>query len=598
MKNILTYFLHDIVLIFINMHTYYVNCAFNFKEKMQINNIIKPYIHRETLIMKNFTLFFVLFLSLFITACGGGGNSGAANNQVVAQAQAQATWDASNTKFTCPALKTGNIGINQSTPNYYGSLVVFADLLKHSPGWRRPFNSPYTSTPLQLDQDGYPTVIDLDNSFVAIIHNDDWGRDTVNDNTYVLLYDGEGTFDFNLNHTVLEQSPGRIVYQINAQGRMILELTSTNPNNHARNMRFVALSDELTHATQPFRKGFLETWAGFPINRYMDWLSTNNSPVAEWSDRTTPTDMVQNFGTGEGGLGEVAYEYIIQLSNYTKTNPWINIPHLASDDYVTQLATLFKNTLDPDLTVYIEYTNEAWNSMFSQTGYMNTKAGELGLPSGREYFAQRTSEIMGIWSNVYSGIPQQRYVRVLGAFIDNTYMTNTMLSWGNTFEYVDAVAVAPYFGGTMGRVNNVDATLAMSPSQLAQYLIDIELPLIKDRMISQKDIANTYGLRLIAYEGGQHLVGVGTHATYGPLDNYQPLTNLFIATNRDPIMKDAYIEYLSNWKEVSGDLMVLFDAVRKPGRFGSWGLLEYGTQSMDQAPKAMAVYEFVCGIPQ
>jgi hypothetical protein len=534
--------------------------------------------------MKSFTLFFVLFVGLVVTSCGGGGEE-------TSQTGPQTGSNNPNDRFNCPALKTSNIGINQNPLNYYGSQIAFADLMKMSSGWQRPWGSPNAAVPLQLDSDGYPTVIDLDNNFVTIIHDDDWGRDITNDNVYVLLYDGEGTFNISINNTIIDQTPGRIVYQLNAQGRTLLYLNSTNPANHARNIRFVALADESTYATQPFRQIFLDNWGSFPTFRYMDWLRTNNSTVAQWSDRALVTDSRQSTNAG------VAYEYIIQLSNDTQTNPWINIPHMADDNYVLQLATLFRDTLDPNLTVYIEYTNEAWNSIFSQTGYMNTMATNLGLPNGRNYYSQRTAEVMDIWSNIYTGIPTQRYVRVLGTHFANSWITNQLASWGNASTHVDAVAVGPYFGGTMGRVNNVDATLAMTSAELAQHLLDVEVPNNKTQMIAQKAVADTYGLRLVAYEGGQHLVGVGTHPTLGYLVNYQPLTDLLIATNREPVMKDVYLQYLSNWQEVSGDLMLLFNAVGEYSRYGSWGLLEFSYQTVSASPKASAVYESVCGTP-
>ncbi len=549
----------------------------------KINIIINIKYMQGAILMKSITLIFVLSLNLFITSCGGGEASNM--NQIVPENS-----NIPNTRFNCVSFKTANLGINLSAPNYYTAQITFADLMKHSAGWRRPFNSPYTSTPVQLDADGYPTEIDLDTQFINIIHDDNWGRDVINDNTYVLLYDGEGTFSLNINHTILQQNPGRIVYQINGQGRTILTLNSTNPANYARNMRFVALSDELTYTTQAFRKGFLENWSNFSTARYMDWLATNNSTVVEWSDRTTSSDLTQSFGAG------VAYEYIIQLSNYTKTNPWINIPHMASDDYVTQLATLFKNTLDPDLTVYIEYTNEAWNFIFTQAAHMRDMATALGLSQYYDYYSQRSSEVMDIWANIYSGIAKTRYARVLGTQFTNTGATNRIVSFANAFEHHDVLAIGPYFGGTSGRVNNVDVTLTMTSSELTQYLLDIELPKNKAQMIVQKGIADTYGLRLVTYEAGQHLVAAGNHAILGNLQNYQPLTDLFIATNREPLMKDTYLQYIKNWKEISGgELMNLFSAVGVPSKYGSWGLIEYGSQSMNQAPKAMGVYESTCG---
>ena len=43
-----------------------------------------------------------------------------------------------------------------------------------------------------------------------------------------------------------------------------------------------------------------------------------------------------------------------------------NVPVNATDDYITKLAQLFKANLSPDLSVYIEYSNEVWNGSFQQ----------------------------------------------------------------------------------------------------------------------------------------------------------------------------------------------------------------------------------------
>lgn len=49
---------------------------------------------------------------------------------------------------------------------------------------------------------------------------------------------------------------------------------------------------------------------------------------------------------------------VIRLANRLQVDLWINIPVRASDDYITQLAQLMYNTLDPGLNVYTEYANE------------------------------------------------------------------------------------------------------------------------------------------------------------------------------------------------------------------------------------------------
>jgi hypothetical protein len=99
----------------------------------------------------------------------------------------------------------------------------------------------------------------------------------------------------------------------------------------------------------------------FRILRFMDWLSTNHSAnaIVSWADRPTrdrkPTEA-------EGAR----WETIVELANTVRRDPWINIPVRANDDYVRNLATLLRDTLDPALAVYVEYSNEIWNGTFDQ----------------------------------------------------------------------------------------------------------------------------------------------------------------------------------------------------------------------------------------
>jgi len=52
------------------------------------------------------------------------------------------------------------------------------------------------------------------------------------------------------------------------------------------------------------------------------------------------------------------WERIITLANAAKLSPWINVPHLADDDYVRSLLLLLKASLDPSLSIYLEWSNE------------------------------------------------------------------------------------------------------------------------------------------------------------------------------------------------------------------------------------------------
>lgn len=53
--------------------------------------------------------------------------------------------------------------------------------------------------------------------------------------------------------------------------------------------------------------------------------------------------------------------------------------HLASDDYVRQEATFWRQQLRPDVMVYVEHSNEVWNPLFPQGRFATQKArGEVG----------------------------------------------------------------------------------------------------------------------------------------------------------------------------------------------------------------------------
>lgn len=103
-------------------------------------------------------------------------------------------------------------------------------------------------------------------------------------------------------------------------------------------------------------------------------------------------------------------------------------------------------------------------------------------------------------------------------------------------------------------------------------------------MKTQKAVADKYGIKLVCYEAGQHLVGVGGG------ENNEALTKLLIAVNRHPRMGAIYTKYLNAWRDLGGDLMCLFSSVASGSKWGSWGLLEGADEYT--APKFNAVMEW------
>jgi hypothetical protein len=102
---------------------------------------------------------------------------------------------------------------------------------------------------------------------------------------------------------------------------------------------------------------FVKLLAPFDTIRFMDFLATNNSTQVNWSDRPQPTD--RNF-TIKGGC----YEDALGLCKVAGKAPWLCVPCQANADYLNHLITLIKqNASGP---VYVEWSNEIWNSSFVQ----------------------------------------------------------------------------------------------------------------------------------------------------------------------------------------------------------------------------------------
>src|SRR5690606_33694640 len=103
-------------------------------------------------------------------------------------------------------------------------------------------------------------------------------------------------------------------------------------------------------------------------------------------------------------------------------------------------------------------------------------------------------------------------------------------------------------------------------------------------MTSYKGFVDEYEIpQLLAYEGGQHLVGVNSD------NNDTAIGNLFEAANRDRRMYDAYMLYFDAWKQIGGDLFATFASTDSYKQSGSWGWKEHPSQTRQQAPKYDAI---------
>ena len=493
--------------------------------------------------------------------------------------------------LSAPAPKAEpKLGMNLAGPADWSTELPFVDVFRLSRPWisqRR--GEPWGRGPrLELDQHGWVQRLEADCWAETLMLTIEGGH--YPGGAYTVLYEGNGQIDFSNAGTVRSREPGRIVVDVDpGRGALFLQLRATDPADPVRNIRVIMPGFEKTYRDDPFHPAFLRRWQGVACFRFMDWMKTNGSKIEHWADRPTPDSATFS----EKG---VALEWMIDLCNRQQADAWFCMPHLADDDYVRRFAEMVRDRLDPKLRVYVEYSNEVWNSQFQfpQTRHSWEKAKQLQLgpperpwEGGAMYYARRSVEIFKIWEQVFGGA--DRLVRVLAWQAGNAWwMDNIVLPFEDAYRHADALAIAPYIGMSVpaeGKELRAADVAGWSLDRLFEHLETDSLPRAIRAMEATKTMADKYGLNMVAYEGGQHLVGVAGG------ENNDALTALFHRANADPRMGQMYRTYYDAWERNGGDLFCYFSSVGRWSKWGSWGILQYADDDPRQSPKFLSTFE-------
>ncbi|HKK22490.1 MAG TPA: hypothetical protein VJ947_02300, partial [Pseudohaliea sp.] len=274
--------------------------------------------------------------------------------------------------------------------------------------------------------------------------------------TYVLSYEGTGEFSFGGAFRPVREEPGRILLEIRESSRGAwLNIVATDPEgtgDYIRNMTLVRQDrEDLLALGAMFNPDWLALIADAREIRFMNWNGVNGSVDPQrWEDRPRP----DGSGTGRG----VPLEHMVQLANEIGVDPWFTMPANATDDYNRGFATAVRDTLDPALTVRVEYSNEIWNNAFRQTRWLQRRSQQdWGERAGLDYGVMRAVRMARIWDEVFAGAPEGRLVKVLGTQAINPWATRTLLAaevwrkndpegWIAPAEVFDELAITTYFG--------------------------------------------------------------------------------------------------------------------------------------------------------
>ena len=564
---------------------------------------------------------------------------------------------------------TPSLGMNteaaQAEQDSVAQVIPFADIFRVA----RPFRdlSSCTVGTINYDANGWPSPSVGGNCTIRTALANNANANNIPNGVYTVLYDGNGTLEFGNNVTPVPNSKtqGKEKITINFNGTQVnMNLKNIDPNDPIRNIRIVmpggicegnpfvrvvdstgcpagkyqAFADTLVNRNAiVFNPDYLNFMKDFRVIRMMNFMEASPSEEAcdgesdynscfleefNWSQRSKMTDPSWGASTRTKlryryGRG-VPLEVQVELANQLNAHPWFNIPHNATDDYVTQFATYVHDHLKTGLKAHVEYTNEAWNPIFWGALYARNKGASLGLDdnlywAGAYYYAQRATEIFKIWESVFTD--NTRLMRIIGTDQTTIDWTRNILNHRHSVtqdavkDHVDVVAMNSYFYGCNDRQNRCDGGSSLIPWTFEEIATEYSssqdtnrsvialnkifsvidnandpygLPELQKLIVKQANEVKKFNKALYAYEGGQHLTS----------SSNSTLRELFIAANRDPRMGERYTTLLNAWKAAGGQQFMLYTQPQSFHQWGSFGIKESLLQPRSSAPKYDAAMKF------
>ena len=527
------------------------------------------------------------------------------------------------------------LGYNTSGLHHLSSSNPFIDIFKISRGWitscefdwqrnrpidpgctrKKSFNTKETAQ-VSVDANGWPTrlpsrgerpIFTSINAIWDMPANFPVGR-------HFVTYQGDADIKVHGDVEIIRQVPGRIDFNLrSAKRKLRLHITRINPRNHIRNIKVIPAKYAKTYTRQTFNQEYLQVARSFNAIRFMPWQNTKLTELANWRDRATPQNAFWNHNAG------MPVETMVDLANAANAAPWFSMPHKATNAFMSSFAQTVKRRLKPQQKVYIEYSNEVWNSMYPATHYASQQGlklwprGKLEIknPGTRRLFlalnfnAKRSKEMCGIFKRHLGN----RAVCVVSAYGSAPKMAEELmtcpLAGGNCYKSFDAYAVAPYFGDYIARQENRPLVKRWAYqgntgiNQLFREIMSGGLAkdnyaggaienTIEERVKKNVAITRKYGLKLLAYEGGQHLLRVDRpHVIRDP-----KIFSLFANANRHPQMGHAYRKYLRAWNRAGGGMLMHFNGIAAIDDRNYFPMLEKaGTRS----PKYNAMVNYIRG---
>lgn len=498
------------------------------------------------------------------------------------------------------------IGMNLAGPADWGAEWPFADIVKYGRTWttfnhpeysgEQPWDTQFLSE-APLDENGWPLYVpfEVNGADTLQLVRMVWANTfQLPEGDYTLLYEGEGDIEFFADGEIIDESEGRMTLRLTHRDRIMwMNINYSNPDNPFRNMKIILPGYENKYETEYWVDEWLEKLEPFKRLRFMDWGSTNNSKVSTWGERAKIDDYTYTRGKG------IPYEYWIEICNRKQADAWVCVPHLADDEYIRNMAEMFRDNLDKDLIIYVEWSNEVWNWLFDQAHWANENLGQsLEWP---ERLGPKIASVMKIWTDVF-GEESHRLRRVLatqhGWFDIGNRIYGQIESEGMA-DYIDIISPAAYMSYDAEEIGQLGENA--TPEDVIRTAREVSFD--EENWVMQgwrqhAQLAAENGLQIAFYEGGQHF-------TPEPWGTVQPYNPALVKSQFREEMYDLYRDFFDTLAGLSDeDITYMNFSFINPvdtndpneGRWGNFGALTsqfFQAPPYEGAPKYRALTDFI-----
>ncbi|MBI3500509.1 MAG: T9SS type A sorting domain-containing protein [Bacteroidetes bacterium] len=369
-----------------------------------------------------------------------------------------------------------------------------------------------------FDADGYPLQAPMSGISVCAQMLQGVSGNYPSGNYYV-WFSGNGTLRFGGDASGADVTSGNgsqyVTVSTPTNNGIIMKIVFSDVSNPVRDIKVMMPNDSVSDT---FNLAFINKITPFTALRFMEWNNMNTNTEVQWQNRRLPSYYTQGASGGSLNTIGIAWEYAIALCNQQQKDCWLSIPTQADTNYIIQLATLFRDNLNPNLKIYLEYSNECWNQLLSPTNYNwiddpNNSSSTLTNHSQKTAF--HFKKTFDLWKNVFGSAMAARVVRLCSGNDLNqgvSQMTTMMNYLLNNGSGADAISVAPYISPKAADYTRWNANCTTLSTEPTTILIDTLINLGRTRMNESMawqwkfdTIAQNRNTSLVFYEGGPNI---------------------------------------------------------------------------------------------